>query len=115
MSIRIDFQTRNNGAWQEGFKLAFKGGAAFDFGDYSPLTLQVKPTEWQTVPVLNLSESDALSVDIDGGLSIVVSRAEMENLAGSYVYDIKGVDSGEEIVIAHGLLLVTQGVTYQWP
>jgi hypothetical protein len=115
MSVEINFLTRNNEAWQEGFKLAFKGGAAFDFGAYRPLRLQVKASEWSTNPLLDLTEGDGLSVDDDGGLSIVVPMAAMQDLAGSYVHDIRGADSGNEWVIAHGVLVVEQGVTYTWP
>lgn len=113
--VRIEFTVKNNEAWQDGFLLAFKGGAAFDFADYRPLRMQVKRPGYQK-PLLDLTEDNGgLVVDVDGGLGINVAEADIAYLLGTYDHDIRGLEGGDPVVICDGTVTVQQGVTYTWP
>jgi hypothetical protein len=111
----VHFKTKNNGLWEEGFKLGFRGGAAFNFADYSPLRMQVKVSPDHPLFELELTEGAGLSVDADGGLSIHLPLPDVFDLLGVYTHDIVGTQDGEPIPIVEGTVTFVQGNTYTWP
>lgn len=108
---RVDFAARNNAAWQDVVVLTLDG-ATFDFGDYAPLRMQVKVSEFAPLPELDLTDSDDLSIETDGALGINVAESLMTPLVGLYAYDLRGSYGGDEIVLMYGTMIVTQGITY---
>lgn len=108
----IIFDVSNNEAWLDSFTLAYDDGTAFDFGDYTPVTMQIRAAEFHPEHSLDLSEGDGLTIETDGALTINVAVADMTDLNGEYHHDIIGTIGGSLQVIAKGIVRVRQGITY---
>lgn len=108
----VNFRSFNNEAWQEGWTLTFADASAFDFGDFEPLRMQVKRSEFSTSPVLDLTVGDGLTITVDGGLDLDVPVDDVAALLGSYPYDLIGTVAGEPVVLQVGTVEFAQGKTY---
>ncbi len=108
--VRVDFAARNNAPWQDAIVLQLDG-AAFDFGDYLPLQMVVRATQFTPAADLDVTNSDHLTVEPDGALGINVPETLLAPLLGTYYYDLRGTEAGDKIVLMYGMLTVTQGLT----
>ena len=107
----VDFVTFNNEAFAEGWTLRFAGSTPFSFADYAPLRMMVRAEEFSSLAELDLTDSDALSHDGDGGLSLLVE--DVSHMLGTYFYDLRGTDSGgNSVVLQYGTVTVEQGKTW---
>lgn len=109
---RRDWIAGNNEAWRFSFPLRNAAGP-FNLTGYSAIKMQLRRYPEAAEVDLDLSLGAGLTVDTptDGTIEGAASLSQIQNLFGSYVYDVKAISSGQPVVLVTGSIDVRQGVT----
>jgi len=110
---QIDWVAFNNEDWAGAIGIKFSDDSAFDWSQYSAIEMQVKVDQLAPEAELTLTLGSGLTVR--GGdtstLDFAAPLSAIEDLLGTYVYDIVGTHSGDATLVVRGSINVSQGVT----
>jgi hypothetical protein len=116
-SARVDLCIDNNGTWMDAFQFGEPADTTWTLDDQA-FELDVQRSPYDEVPLLSLSTVDGRIV-IDDLIQRVIHLNVAPDIIqaflrpGEYVYDLVMVDSaGVRVPLMHGVLEVSQGVTY---
>ena len=113
-SKRLDITCRKGDTFELTITATDAEGANVDFGSYTSIDLQVRPTDEDTgTPVISFDHPADFDTSTSGQLVVSKSATTMAGVAaGIYVYDMQLTDStGKTITWFYGLFKINDDVT----
>lgn len=110
---QINWQAFNNEDWAGAIGIKFSDDTPFDWSQYSAIEMQVKVDPLVPEAELTLTLGDGLTVrgDDHSTLDFAAPMSAIQDLLGSYVYDVVGTHDGDPTLVVRGAINVSQGVT----
>lgn len=116
-SSHWDLEIDNNVTWSDAFQFGEPADTTWDLLG-STFELDVQRNRYDEVPLLSLSSADGRIIVADPIQRVIYFKVDADDIQaalkpGMYVYDLVMIYvTGVRVLLMHGNLQVTQGVTY---